>query len=121
MPDMLVKLYELESPGDVFERDIAPLLTKQKRTKRSELDDEWEPSPELKEDINQKLGVTIDHESETDKFRNHHLSKGNTFKRPDLAYRKWCRQAVDWGTANKGSGSSSRHQRPGAKHHMGSA
>ena len=72
--------------GDVFERDIAPLLTKKKRVAKS---------------------------AETDKFRNHHLSKGNTFKRPDLAYRKWCRQAVEWGSAATSSSSSIGSKRSG--------
>jgi Holliday junction resolvase len=99
--------------GDVFERDIAPLLTKKKQVAKSGLTEDWQPSSDLQQDIDNKLGAKINHDAETDKFRNHHLSKGNTFKRPDLAYRKWCRQAVEWGAAATSSGSSIGSKRSG--------
>lgn len=85
--------------GDVFERDIAPLLTKKKRATKSELPEDWTLNARQRQSLDLQLGVEIDHDVEITKFRDHHRSKGNTFKRPDLAYKKWCTNAVEWGTA----------------------
>ena len=73
--------------GDVFERDIAPLLTKKKRASKTELSEEWMPTDKQQDTLNDLLGVEINHDIEATKFRDHHRSKGNTFKRPDLAYK----------------------------------
>lgn len=92
--------------GDVFERDIAPLLAKKPATKRKqELPEDWKPTGKQKGILNHLLGVEIDHDIEATRFRDHHRSKGNTFKRPDLAYKKWCTNAVEWGTAATSSSS----------------
>ena len=91
--------------GDVFERDIAPLLTKKKRESKSELPEDWTLNARQRQSLDLQLGVEIDHDVEITKFRDHHRSKGNTFKRPDLAYKKWCTNAVEWGTAATRSGS----------------
>lgn len=99
--------------GDVFERDIAPLLTKKKRTRSTEVPEEWLPDQKLRDAIDDKLGVQIDHDTEASKFRDHHNSKGNTFKRPDLAYRKWCTNAVEWGSAATRGGSAGGAGRSG--------
>ena len=42
----------------------------------------------------QQEGVTIDHEHETAKFRDHHISKGSAFKDVERAYRLWCRNSI---------------------------
>ena len=94
--------------GDVFERDIAPLLTKKQRATKAELPEDWKPTGKQKGILNHLLGVEIDHDIEAVRFRDHHRSKGNTFKRPDLAYKKWCTNAVEWGTAATSSGSAGR-------------
>ena len=91
--------------GDVFERDIAPLLTKKKRASKSELPEDWTLNARQRQSLDLQLGVEIDHDVEITKFRDHHRSKGNTFKRPDLAYKKWCTNAVEWGTAATSGGS----------------
>ena len=62
--------------GDVFERDIAPLLTKKKRVSKSELSDEWMPTDKQQDTLNDLLGVEINHDIEATKFRDHHRSKG---------------------------------------------
>lgn len=103
--------------GDVFEKDIAPLLQSpplpgRRRRTKSELSEDWKPTTDQKTNLNQLLGVEINHDIETVKFRDHHRSKGSVFKRPDLAYKKWCTNAVQWGTATKSSGSSSGNSRP---------
>jgi Holliday junction resolvase len=97
--------------GDVFERDIAPLLTKKKRASKSELPEDWTLNARQRQSLDLQLGVEIDHDVEITKFRDHHRSKGNTFKRPDLAYKKWCTNAVEWGTAATSSGSTGRGRR----------
>lgn len=97
--------------GDVFERDIAPLLTKKKRATKSELAEDWTLNPRQRQSLDLHLGVEIDHDVEITKFRDHHRSKGNTFKRPDLAYKKWCTNAVEWGTAATRSGSAAGSRR----------
>ena len=99
--------------GDVFERDIAPLLTKKKRATKSELSEEWMPTDKQQATLNDLLGVEINHDIEATKFRDHHRSKGNTFKRPDLAYKKWCTNAVEWGTAATSGGSPGGGRRSG--------
>ena len=99
--------------GDVFERDIAPLLAKKKRVTKAEISDDWEPDQKQASDINEMLGVNINHDIEASKFRDHHRSKGNTFKRPDLAYKRWCSNAVKWGTATQSSSEIDRGGRPG--------
>lgn len=99
--------------GDVFEQDIAPLLAKKKQAAKSELTEDWTLNPRQRQSLDLQLGVEINHDIEITKFRDHHRSKGNTFKRPDLAYRKWCRQAVEWGTAATSSGSSVGSKRSG--------
>lgn len=103
--------------GDVFERDIAPLLTNKKRTTKSELSEEWMPTDKQQATLNELLGVEINHDIEATKFRDHHRSKGNTFKRPDLAYKKWCTNAVEWGTAatSRGSAAGSRRSSRGGQ------
>ena len=97
--------------GDVFERDIAPLLTKKKRATKAELPEDWKPTGKQQGILNHLLGVEIDHDIEDVRFRDHHRSKGNTFQRPDLAYKKWCTNAVEWGTAATSSGPAGRGRR----------
>ena len=97
--------------GDVFERDIAPLLTKKKRVTKSELPEDWTLNARQRQSLDLQLGVEIDHDVEITKFRDHHRSKGNTFKRPDLAYKKWCTNAVEWGTAATSGSSTGRGRR----------
>lgn len=99
--------------GDVFERDIAPLLTKKKRATKAELPEDWEPTGKQKGILNHLLGVEIDHDIEAARFRDHHRSKGNTFKRPHLAYKKWCTNAVEWGTAATSGSSAGGGRRSG--------
>jgi Holliday junction resolvase len=100
--------------GDVFERDIAPLLAKKPATKRKqELPKDWKPTGKQKGILNHLLGVEIDHDIEATRFRDHHRSKGNTFKRPDLAYKKWCTNAVEWGTATTSGSSAGGGRRSG--------
>lgn len=42
-------------------------------------------------------------QSETEKFLDHHRSKGNTFKDWEAAWRKWMRNAIDWSKNNHSS------------------
>lgn len=42
---------------------------------------------------------SLDVEAETEKFLDHHRSKGNKFKDWNSAWRKWMRNAAEWGKA----------------------
>lgn len=101
--------------GDVFERDIAPLLAKKRRTvSKQELPEDWMPTTKQKAILNHLLGVEINHDLEATRFRDHHRSKGHTFKRPNLAYKKWCTNAVEWGTAATGTSTPASNRRSSA-------
>lgn len=124
--------------GDIFAEHFAPLLrktpeidTEQLRAefradlekwaaifeskpadaKRKAVPQNWCPSEELKQDINNKAGEDIDHDNETIKFRDYHHSKGTKFVRFDSAYRTWCRNAIKYRQAQQSSGSSNRNQK----------
>ena len=57
--------------------------------------DEYEPSEELLEKLAIDFpGVRLD--SQLEKFRDHHMAAGSTFKIWDRAFRKWVRQASEW-------------------------
>ena len=57
--------------------------------------DEYEPSKELLEKLAIDFpGVRLD--SQLEKFRDHHMAAGSTFKIWDRAFRKWVRQASEW-------------------------
>lgn len=57
--------------------------------------DEYEPSKELLEKLAIDFpGVRLD--SQLEKFRDHHMAAGSTFKIWDRAFRKWIRQASEW-------------------------
>jgi DNA-binding transcriptional MocR family regulator len=57
--------------------------------------DEYEPSEELLEKLAIDFpGVRL--ESQLEKFRDHHMAAGSTFKIWDRAFRKWVRQASEW-------------------------
>jgi len=57
--------------------------------------DEYEPSKEfLKKLAIDFPGVRLD--SQLEKFRDHHMAAGSTFKIWDRAFRKWVRQASEW-------------------------
>lgn len=38
----------------------------------------------------------VDIDTETKKFVDHHVSRGNSFKQPSRAWKKWMRQASEW-------------------------
>lgn len=57
--------------------------------------DEYEPSEEFLEKLAIDFpGVRLD--SQLEKFRDHHMAAGSTFKIWDRAFRKWVRQASEW-------------------------
>lgn len=57
--------------------------------------DEYEPSKEFLEKLAIDFpGVRLD--SQLEKFRDHHMAAGSTFKIWDRAFRKWIRQASEW-------------------------
>ena len=57
--------------------------------------DEYEPSKELLKKLAIDFpGVRLD--SQLEKFRDHHMAAGSTFKIWDRAFRKWVRQASEW-------------------------
>lgn len=57
--------------------------------------DEYEPSKEFLEKLAIDFpGVRLD--SQLEKFRDHHMAAGSTFKIWDRAFRKWVRQASEW-------------------------
>ena len=74
------------------------------------------PSQELREALNKK--GELDHDHETDQFRDFHLAKGTTFKDINRGYRFWCNNRIKWNaerassnTATRGKRSSSRRQK----------
>lgn len=79
-----------------------PKPPKEKRPKKQlvPVSPGWEPRAEeiLKA---KELGVSCDAEAE--RFRNHHISKGNTFANVDAAFRNWLSKAVEYGGNRQGS------------------
>ena len=74
------------------------------KAKKSGVPDDWLPSADLCQSINDKHEVTIDHVTETDKFINYHQATGKKFASLDRAYRYWCSNHVEY-TAARGRGS----------------
>lgn len=46
----------------------------------------------------------VDLKAETEKFLDHHRSKGSSFKDWTAAWRNWIRRAEEWGRSNRGNG-----------------
>ena len=66
------------------------------RASKMQVPNDWQPSAKVIDDINAARLTNgqeaIDHEYETNQFRDYHQSKGNSFKDFNLAYRSWCRR-----------------------------
>lgn len=91
--------------ADVFEKHFAPLINgKKKRQARQKVPPYWQPNEELIESINQTLKEDIHHGDEAGRFCNYHIGKGSTFADINLAYRKWCANAVKFRKENESSG-----------------
>ena len=89
----------------IFEQHFAPLLTKgKKRSTRQKVPVYWQPSQDLIDSIAQTLKEDINHVDEANRFCNYHVGKGSTFANIDLAYRKWCANAIKFRKENESSG-----------------
>lgn len=79
------------------------------------LSEEWRPSDELKEKLTKlaiEHGAEVDHDIETVKFINHHISVGTRFKDINAGYRKWWANAIGY-SAKQSARSTNR---PNQKH-----
>lgn len=93
-------------------------------SKRERVSDEWKPSNELMNAINEILSSKqseVNHDIEADKFRNYHIAKGSRFADIDRAYRNWCNRSVEYAKqqsisqANRGKGNASRYHKQSDK------
>lgn len=84
-----------ECDRGVAECDPNLSLNQVNKKYKGEVPEDWKPSEELKLSINEKLGE-IKHDYETNKFVDHHISKGTKFKRIDRAYQLWCRNSIEF-------------------------
>jgi DNA-binding HxlR family transcriptional regulator len=108
----LLSLREIVSHRDEVVSDRDPNLSKKLSTKkRGAVPENWKPSDELIESINESLKENLDHEYETPSFCDYHQSKGNVFASIDKAYWNWCRNSVKYSrarTSNSTTGVGSR-------------
>ena len=100
--------------ADVFEKVIAPRLVDgtPKPRRKARVPDDWTPSESLRNDINLKLKEDINHDDETNRFRDHHISRGTTFANYDLAYRNWCRNSIKFRSTGTSSSTFAGGQKP---------
>lgn len=63
---------------------------------RLSVPNDWQPNDDLIASI--KKRGHIDHDHETDQFRNFHNAKGSTFKDIGRAYQYWCNNRIKWDT-----------------------
>lgn len=77
------------------------VTSKYNKAKKSGVPDDWLPSADLCQSINDKHKVSIDHVTETDKFINYHQATGKKFASLDRAYRYWCSNHIEY-TAARG-------------------
>jgi hypothetical protein len=101
---------------EIFEEHFAPLLLaseeKKRRAKRKKVPPYWQPNDELLDSINETLKEDINHVDEAHRFCNYHVGKGSTFTSIDLAYRKWCANAVKFRKENESSSKNATGKRP---------
>lgn len=87
------------------------------------LSEDWKPSEKLMQSINEiafKGNTEIDHDIEAIKFTSHHLSKGSKFRNIDLAYRKWCANAITYAKgASSRTSNGHNNQRSRSEQHGG--
>tara|TARA_S200002703_G_scaffold155227_2_gene159106 strand:- start:1338 stop:1982 length:645 start_codon:yes stop_codon:yes gene_type:complete len=100
--------------GDVFANTIAPLLVdnKPKKKRRKQVPEDWQPSLALCESINKKLQENMNHDDETNRFRDHHISKGSLFASIDTAYRNWCRNSIKYREEKQGGATPASNRKP---------
>lgn len=76
-----------------------PSLSAKKR--KRQVPDGWRPTDSLLTDLATKH-PKVDLESQLERFRNHHQSKGSTFIDHGKAFRNWVANADDWGHTKAG-------------------
>jgi hypothetical protein len=75
--------------------ELEPLKQEPLNKPKTMTADDYQPSPELLEELGGKFPhVSLDVELE--KFRDHHMAKGSKFSIWDRAFRKWISQAAEW-------------------------
>ena len=84
------------------------------KAKKSGVPDDWLPSADLCQSINDKHKVTIDHVTETDKFINYHQATGKKFASLDRAYRYWCSNHIEYTAARGGRSANAGGKQSGA-------
>jgi hypothetical protein len=95
---------EREEEGEVASQP-APSSAKVRRrlTQKTGAPDEFEISEDLKEWASKACPNSC-LEEETEKFLDHHRAVGSSFKDWDAAWRKWMRNAAEWGSARNNNG-----------------
>lgn len=79
----LTRTTELEPDNDIVQK------------RASQIPSDWKPSPEFAEECRTKF-PSLNISNEVEAFRDHHTSKGSTFKDHNAAFRTWCRNSVKW-------------------------
>lgn len=64
------------------------------KSRKARLPSDWSPSEAHRA---KALDLGVDLAFESEKFRNHHASRGTTFADPDAAFRNWLLNAAVWG------------------------
>jgi len=90
--------------------DITTSSGKPKKTKRSQLGEDFSLTAELKAYAEER---GLDSAAEFEAFKNHHTSKGNEMKDWAAAWRTWILNAIKFGRNNYGKKSSSEKFRQG--------
>ena len=88
----------------VAESDTNLSITSKSNNTKRVVPDNWQPTAELIASIDTKAKENLDHDHETARFCDHHISKGNKFIDINRAYRLWCRNSINYGTAKTLSG-----------------
>lgn len=90
-----------------------------RRASKMQVPNDWQPSAKVIADIDDARSrngqEAIDHDHETNQFRDYHQSKGNTFKDFSLAYRGWCRR-IRGVTARQGTSKARASSQPHRGH-----
>lgn len=89
-----------DSDSDI-DSDIDKIKTSTTKAKRAtQFPDGWKPNDKHRQ-LASELGV--DTADQAQRFEDHHVAKGSTFKDWDRAFNNWLRNSVSFGTTGKGS------------------
>lgn len=86
-----------EPLGSIIDPEEPPFSSPAKKPKRAvALPENWVPNETNVRDAKNRGFTDQEIEHEADKFRNHHLARGTTFKNWDAGWRTWLGKAVEF-------------------------